>query len=74
MKRQHELLARNMRSRALEISGYRVLTDQDLIDLSEELQKMYFNAGRWVAGDRDWTAREAFNKYNERENIAANNN
>lgn len=73
-KQETELLAREMRARALEISGYRVLTDQDLVDLSEELQKMYFNAGRWVAGDRDWPAREAFQKMNERENNADSNN
>jgi hypothetical protein len=28
----------------------------------EELKKLYFNAGRWVAGSSDWTARKAYEK------------
>lgn len=30
----------------------------------EEFKKLYFNAGRWAGGARDYTARKAFEKIN----------
>ena len=33
----------------------------------ENFRKLYFNAGRWVGGARDQTAREAFVSMKERE-------
>lgn len=33
----------------------------------ENMKKLYFNAGRWVGGARDQTAREAFVTMKERE-------
>lgn len=32
---------------------------------TEEQKKLYFNAGRWAGGARDWTARKAFEKLAE---------
>ena len=52
-----ETLAREMRLAALD--GYRILTGPEVAELKEAQQKLYFNAGRWAAGDRDWTARQA---------------
>lgn len=64
MKRKHqptssdiEALAREMRLAALD--GYKILTGPEVAELRESEQKLYFNAGRWAAGDRDWTARQA---------------
>ena len=64
MKRSHqatssktEALARDMRIAALD--GYKILTGPELLELREDLQKLYFNAGRWAGGNRDWQAREA---------------
>lgn len=33
----------------------------------EDFRKLYFNAGRWVGGARDQTARESFLRMKERE-------
>ncbi len=67
MKRNHqassskvEVLARDMRIAALD--GYKILTGPKLLELREDLQKLYFNAGRWAGGSRDWQAREAHMK------------
>ena len=64
MKRSHqatsskvEELAREMRIAALD--GYKILTGPELLELREDLQKLYFNAGRWAGGSKDWQAREA---------------
>ena len=64
MKRSHqatsskvEELARDMRIAALD--GYKILTGPELLELREDLQKLYFNAGRWAGGSKDWQAREA---------------
>lgn len=62
-----ELIARDARGRALEASGYRILTDKDRVDISQELKQLYFHAGRWAAGARDYTARTAYHEYNRRE-------
>lgn len=64
MKRSHratsssiEELARDMRIAALD--GYKILTGPELLELRHDLQKLYFNAGRWAGGSRDWQARQA---------------
>jgi hypothetical protein len=75
-----ELLAKAMRERALLIEGDESLSeslgiDKVAIDKAKEnkrtqvenLKKLYFNAGRWVGGARDHTAREAFTKMKVRE-------
>jgi hypothetical protein len=75
-----ELLAKAMRERALLIEGDESLSeslgiDKVAIDKAKEnkrtqvenLKKLYFNAGRWVGGARDYTAREAFTKMKARE-------
>lgn len=62
-----ELIARDARGQALEASGYKVLTDQDRVDISQEIKQLYFHAGRWSAGARDYTARSAYLEYNRRE-------
>lgn len=67
---RQELIARDARGRALEASGYRVLTDQDRVDITQELKQLYFHAGRWAAGARDYTARAAYHEYNRRETKA----
>ena len=67
-----ELLAKLMREKALlETAGDLEPTtkiNQAEIELAkkqklaklEELKKVYYNAGRWAGGARDWTARKAF--------------
>jgi hypothetical protein len=73
-------LAKTMRERALLIEGdsslANILPVEDLavtkakehkLSQVEALKKLYFNAGRWVGGARDQTAREAFLAMNERE-------
>lgn len=71
-----ELLAKEMRERALLIEGNPTLTLKDLhgIRLRQErekklaqveaMKKLYFNAGRWAGGARDHIAREAFEQMN----------
>jgi hypothetical protein len=49
------------------LDGYKILTGPELTELREDLQKLYFNAGRWAGGARDNTARQAFIAMNERE-------
>jgi hypothetical protein len=75
-----EQLAKTMRERALLIEGNDSLSQTlavDAIAVSkakehkrkqvENMKKLYFNAGRWVGGARDQTAREAFVTMKERE-------
>ena len=74
-----ELLARDMRERALLIEGNPTLTLKDLdrmklkkakqaqLEKVERMKKLYFNAGRWAGGARDYTAREAFEQMNRLE-------
>ena len=75
-----EQLAKTMRERALLIEGDDSLSETLAIDAVkvarakeskqkqlENFRKLYFNAGRWVGGARDQTAREAFVTMNERE-------
>lgn len=69
-----------MRERALLIEGDESLSDSLAIDALavtkakenkrkqvENLKKLYFNAGRWVGGARDQTARAAFLEIKRRE-------
>ena len=74
-----ELLARDMRERALLLEANPEFTHKDLqgiklkkakekqIEKIEKLKKLYFNAGRWAGGARDHIAREAFENFNARE-------
>jgi hypothetical protein len=75
-----EQLARTMRERALLIEGDDSLSETLAVDATavlrakehkrkqvENMKKLYFNAGRWVGGARDQTAREAFVSIKERE-------
>lgn len=75
-----EQLAKTMRERALLIEGDESLSETLAVDAIkvakakeqkrkqvENLKKLYFNAGRWVGGARDQTAREAFVAMKERE-------
>jgi hypothetical protein len=75
-----EQLAKTMRERALLIEGDDSLSETLAIDAIkvarakeskqkqlENFRKLYFNAGRWVGGARDQTAREAFVSMKERE-------
>lgn len=75
-----EQLAKTMRERALLIEGDESLSESLAVDpvavekakerkrkQVENLKKLYFNAGRWVGGARDQTAREAFVTMKERE-------
>jgi hypothetical protein len=75
-----EQLAKTMRERALLIEGDDSLSQTLAIDAVkvarakeskqkqlENFRKLYFNAGRWVGGARDQTAREAFVTMKERE-------
>jgi hypothetical protein len=75
-----EQLAKTMRERALLIEGDDSLSKTlavDAIAVSkakehkrkqvENIKKLYFNAGRWVGGARDQTARIAFVTMKERE-------
>jgi hypothetical protein len=73
-------LAKFMRDRALLIDGDYQLDETSLrnhaeVQLAkaakraklEDLKKLYFNAGRWVGGARDFTAREAYHDMKARE-------
>jgi len=75
-----EQLAKTMRERALLIEGDDSLSETLAIDTIkvarakehkqkqlENFRKLYFNAGRWVGGARDQTARKAFVTMKERE-------
>ena len=75
-----ELLAKLMREKALleEAGDLAPTTAINAVEIAiakrnkeaklEELKKLYFNAGRWVAGAQDWTARKAFEKVGNFEN------
>ena len=73
-------LAKYMRERALLIEGSEEFDEQSLRDFSqirhekekklrrvEELKKLYFNAGRFVGGARDYTARLAYQQMKDYE-------
>jgi hypothetical protein len=56
-----EELARQMREQAEKMTEPYVIY-QKIYEPDEEQKKLYFNAGRWAGGARDWTARKAFEK------------
>ena len=59
-----EELARQMKELADQKSEPYVIYET-VYQPDEEQKKMYFNAGRWAGGARDWTARKAFEKLAE---------
>ena len=59
-----ELLAKEMREAALRSSTADTIYEK-IYEPSEEQKKLYFNAGRWAGGSRDYTAREAMIKLQE---------
>jgi hypothetical protein len=68
--RDIEKLARQMREEALAKteSSYerqqRAKREQEKQARLEQLKKLYFNAGRWAGGARDYNARKAFELIN----------
>lgn len=75
-------LAKQMRERALLIEGDEQLDETSLRDFSEikvakeaklkrieDIKKLHFNAGRWVGGAKDWTARKAFEQMQAQESV-----
>jgi len=62
-----ELIARDARGRALENSKFRVLTNKDRVDITQEIKQLYFHAGRASAGARDYLAVEAYKSYQKLE-------
>lgn len=73
-------LAKYMRDRALLIDGDENLNEHSLRKFAEiaeakakkkkqveALKKLYFDAGRWVGGARDYTARMAYMELRQRE-------
>lgn len=73
-------LAKYMRDRALLIDSDENLNEHSLRKFSqvaqerakkkkqlEAFKKLYFDAGRWVGGARDYTARQAFEEIRQRE-------
>ena len=78
-----ELLAREMRERALLIEADENLNEHSLRKFAEvaqarakkkkqleALKRLYFDAGRWAGGARDYTARIAFMELQQREKHA----
>ena len=73
------LLAKEMRERALLMTANPQLTMKELqgnllqiekrnqLERVEQMKKLYFNAGRWSAGAKDWTARQAYEKFMQQE-------
>lgn len=61
-----EELARQMREWAVHQPIEREPEPEPLVVIrqvytpSEEQKKLYFNAGRWAGGSRDWVARKAY--------------
>lgn len=73
-------LAKYMRERALLIESDERFDESSLRDFAqveaekqkrilkiEEMKKLYFNAGRWVGGARDYVARVAFERMKAQE-------
>lgn len=80
-----ELIAKEMRERALLIQGNEQLNEGSLKTKAqireekerkekalEKFKSLYFNAGRWAGGARDFTAREAYEQVVGRIEIATN--
>ena len=64
-------LAKEMRLAALD--GYKIITKTEMDLVGNKLLRLYFDAGRWSGGARDYSAREAFHAYNAREKRNATN-
>lgn len=73
-------LARVMRARALLIEGDPTLNESSLRKANDvrieaekkkkrlrDMKQLYFDAGRWAGGARDYTARQAFEQVSQRE-------
>jgi len=67
----YEELAKEMRLAALD--DYKIITKTEMDLVKSELLQLYFQAGRWAGGSKDYKARQAFEAYNEREKRANNN-
>ncbi len=59
MKTDWDQLAKRMRENALASETPDTIY-QTLYEPSEEQKKLYFNAGRWAGGSRDYKARQAY--------------
>ena len=62
-----ELVAWSMREAALEHKEIErepipepLVVIRQVYSPTEEQKKLYFNAGRWAGGSRDWVARKAY--------------
>lgn len=57
-----ELLAWSMREQALATPDKTepLIVVEQVYTPSEQQKKLYFNAGRWAGGSRDWVARKAY--------------
>ena len=66
-----ELVAWSMRERALQEpdKAEPLIIYEQVHTPSEEQKKLYFNAGRWAGGARDWTARVAYKELFRKEGI-----
>jgi hypothetical protein len=66
-----EQLAREMREWAVQQPEREPEPKEPLVVIrqvyqpTEEQKKLYFNAGRWAGGSRDWVARKAFEQLAE---------
>ena len=62
-----ELVAWSMREAAIKLEPVErepipepLVVIRQVYTPSEEQKKLYFNAGRWAGGSRDWVARKAY--------------
>ena len=67
-----ELLAWSMREQALATPDKTepLIVVEQVYTPSEEQKKLYFNAGRWAGGARDWTARKAYEEVMGKEGLS----
>lgn len=63
-----ELLAWQMRERAKQLPEREVVYER-IYEPSEEQKKIYYHAGRWAAGAKDYTARLAFLEFERLEQL-----
>ena len=54
-----EAIAKWMREVALAKDGYAILTNEDLVEAHQRLEKIYYHAGRYAEGARDRAAESA---------------
>lgn len=69
--RDPEIVAWSMRQEALAKpeKPEPLIVYEQVYTPSEEQKKLYFNAGRWAGGSRDWTARKAYEELFRKEGI-----